>query len=45
MLILEIGYNQRDEVSYLLKSNNYKDIKVVKDINNKDRVISASWLD
>ena len=44
-LILEIGYNQRDEVSYLLKSNNYKDIKVVKDINNKDRVISASWLD
>ena len=44
-LILEIGYNQRDDVSYLLKSNNYKDIKVVKDINNKDRVISASWLD
>ena len=44
-LILEIGYNQRDEVSYLLKSNNYKDIKVVRDINNKDRVISASWLD
>jgi release factor glutamine methyltransferase len=44
-LILEIGYNQRDEVSYLLKSNNYKDIQVVKDINNKDRIISASWLD
>ena len=44
-LILEIGYNQRDDVSYLLKSNNYKDISVIKDINNKDRVISASWLD
>ena len=44
-LILEIGYNQRDDVSYLLKSNNYKDITVIKDINNKDRIISASWFD
>jgi release factor glutamine methyltransferase len=44
-LILEIGYNQRDDVSYLLKSNNYKAITVIKDINNKDRIISASWFD
>ena len=29
-LILEIGYNQRDDVSYLLKSNNYKAITVIK---------------
>ena len=44
-LILEIGYNQRDDVSYLLKSNNYKNITFIKDINNKDRIISASWFD
>ena len=44
-LILEIGYNQRDDVSNLLKSNNYKNITFIKDINNKDRIISASWFD
>ena len=44
-LILEIGYNKRDDVSNLLKSNNYKNITFIKDINNKDRIISASWFD
>ena len=42
-LIFEIGHAQGNEVSNLLKSNNFKEINIVKDINNKDRVISASW--
>ena len=40
-LIFEIGHAQGNEVSNLLKSNNFKEINIVKDINNKDRVISA----
>lgn len=42
-LIFEIGHAQGNEVSNLLKSNNFKEIDIVKDINNKDRVISALW--
>ena len=42
-LIFEIGNAQGNEVSNLLKSNNFKEINIVKDINNKDRVISALW--
>ena len=43
-IIFEIGHAQGNEVSNLLKSNNFKEINIVKDINNKDRVISALWL-
>lgn len=42
-LIFEIGHAQGNEVSNLLKSNNFKEINIVKDINNKDRVVSALW--
>ena len=42
-LIFEIGHAQGNEVSNLLKRNNFKEINIVKDINNKDRVISALW--
>ena len=42
-LIFEIGHAQCNEVSNLLKSNNFKEINIVKDINNKDRVVSALW--
>ena len=42
-IIFEIGNAQGNEVSNLLKSNNFKEINIVKDINNKDRVISALW--
>lgn len=38
-LALEIGYNQKDSVEKLLKSNNYKDIIIKKDLSNLDRVI------
>ena len=42
-LIFEIGHAQGNEVSNLLKSNSFKEINIVKDINNKDRVVSALW--
>ena len=42
-IIFEIGHAQGNEVSNLLKRNNFKEINIVKDINNKDRVISALW--
>ncbi len=37
-LYFEIGYNQADEVS-LIMSKNFKDIKVIKDYGNNDRVV------
>ncbi len=42
-IIFEIGHAQGNEVSNLLKSNTFKEINIVKDINNKDRVVSALW--
>ena len=42
-IIFEIGHAQGNEVSNLLKSNSFKEINIVKDINNKDRVVSALW--
>ena len=42
-IIFEIGHAQGNEVSNLLKSNNFKEINIVKDINNKDRVVSSLW--
>ena len=42
-IIFEIGHAQGNEVSNLLKSNNFKEINIVKDLNNKDRVVSALW--
>ena len=42
-IIFEIGHAQGNEVSNLLKSNNFKEINIVKDIDNKDRVVSALW--
>ena len=42
-IIFEIGHAQGNEVSNLLKRNNFKEINIVKDINNKDRVVSALW--
>ena len=41
LIALEIGYNQANEVSEILKENGYKDIRVVKDYGNNDRVVIA----
>lgn len=39
MLIMEIGYDQAEEVSRLLDINNFTDIRVIKDLAGLDRVI------
>ena len=38
-LIVEIGFNQRDEVINLLKENNYLDIYSKKDYSGNDRIV------
>ena len=37
-LLLEIGYNQADDVSVILKENNFKNIEIYKDLAGLDRV-------
>ena len=37
-LIFEIGYKQKEEVIQIMKENNYKNIKCIKDLNGLDRV-------
>lgn len=41
-ILLEIGYNQREDVMNLLKKE-YDEIECVKDLANNDRVISAKY--
>ena len=39
MLIMEIGYDQAEEVSSLLENNNFTDIRVIRDLAGLDRVV------
>lgn len=39
MLIMEIGYDQAEEVSCLLENNNFTDIRVIRDLAGLDRVV------
>lgn len=39
ILAYEIGYNQANDISNILKDNGYKYIEVIKDLANKDRVV------
>ena len=40
-IIFEIGYDQGEAVSTLLKKANYIDVKVIKDLTGRDRVVSG----
>lgn len=42
MLIMEIGYNQAEDVMALLAKNNFTDIRVIKDLAGLDRVV-CGW--
>jgi release factor glutamine methyltransferase len=42
VLALEIGYNQAEEVTKILQENNFKNIRVIKDYGNNDRVVIAN---
>lgn len=39
MLIMEIGYDQAEEVSCLLENNNFTDIRVIRDLAGLNRVV------
>ncbi len=39
ILAFEIGFDQGEEVFNILNENGYKDIQVIKDIENRDRVV------
>lgn len=41
MLFFEIGFNQAEDVIKLLKDSNYADIKLVKDLAGRDRVVKS----
>lgn len=40
-LVLEIGYNQKDDVEKIFLQNSYDSVKVLKDLNGHNRVLSA----
>lgn len=44
MLIYEIGYDQRLDVHDILIKNGFKNVKCIKDLAGKDRVISAQYI-
>ncbi|MBE5812618.1 MAG: peptide chain release factor N(5)-glutamine methyltransferase [Clostridiales bacterium] len=44
VIALEIGYNQAEEIRKILEENNFKDIKIVKDYGNNDRVVIAKTI-
>ncbi len=43
MLVFEIGFSQADKVVEILKSEEYSDIVVKKDLNSNDRVVSCRF--
>jgi release factor glutamine methyltransferase len=43
-LLLEIGYDQGEAVTAMLRENGYADVCVVKDLTGHDRVVKGSWI-
>lgn len=43
-LFFEIGIDQSEKVKKILKTNNYTDIKVIKDFNSIDRIVCAKFV-
>jgi len=43
ILIFELGINQSKKVSEFFEKNKFSDIRIIKDFNNIDRVISATY--
>ena len=43
MLFLEIGYDQGESVSALLREAGFLDVQVVKDYAGLDRVVYGTW--
>lgn len=41
MLLFEIGYDQKDSVSNILKENGFVEVECLKDLSGKDRVIKG----
>lgn len=41
-IYLEIGYDQAKDISDIFESNNYKNIRIIKDLANNDRVLTAN---
>ena len=44
MLFLEIGFDQAEDVSRILTEAGFRDISVIKDYSDNDRVISANYI-
>ncbi len=42
-ILLEIGYNQKEDVEKILLQNNFNSVKVLKDLNGHNRVLCAKW--
>jgi len=40
-LAFEIGYNQAEQIKNILEENNFSNIKIIKDLSKKDRVVIA----
>jgi len=43
MIFFEIGYNQANSVFNILAKNNFKDIKIIKDLSDNNRVVFARY--
>lgn len=41
VILFEIGYDQGEAVSSMLKKKGYRDVKVIKDLSGNDRVVKA----